>query len=300
MANINTNIENSSIDDKSFALLRTNPKLTSNAKLLVNDNGDLFLSSFRANKELSKIEYQKYAVSSDGRYSDDIAKFYKGLPSTQKYQVLRSNSDTTVFSDYKFQYEDQYQYGAIHNITKLYDEQYKIFAPIWLDKKIPTNFVVYRIEDVDYSVTFDENVQGQNSRIKELLKNATIVKTFDLSKSSNIGKYLNNHINDKLFPESALTINFTEGSQSTFNGIDLNNGGFVSRAEQLDKYYTQIDYPEIFSNEIITQGFERNEIAIANIINLEFLFDDINADNYTDILDYIQIHMKKDLLIVKE
>jgi hypothetical protein len=280
MANINTNIENSSIDDKSFALLRTNPKLTSNAKLLVNDNGDLFLSSFRANKELSKIEYQKYAVSSDGRYSDDIAKFYKGLPSTQKYQVLRSNSDTTVFSDYKFQYEDQYQYGAIHNITKLYDEQYKIFAPIWLDKKIPTNFVVYRIEDVDYSVTFDENVQGQNSRIKELLKNATIVKTFDLSKSSNIGKYLNNHINDKLFPESALTINFTEGSQSTFNGIDLNNGGFVSRAEQLDKYYTQIDYPEIFSNEIITQGFERNEIAIANIINLEFLFDDINADNY--------------------
>jgi len=280
MANINTNIENSSIDDKSFALLRTNPKLTSNAKLLVNNVGDLFLSSFRANKELSKIEYQKYAVSSSGRYSDDIAKFYKGLPSTQKYQVLRSNSDTTVFSDYKFQYEDQYQYGAIHNVTKLYDEQYKIFAPLWLDKKIPTNFIVYRIEDVDYSDTFTENVQGQNSRIKELLKNATIVKTFDLSKGSNLGTYLNNHINDKLFPESSLTVNFAEGSQTTFNGIDLNNGGFISKAEQLDKYYTQVDYPEIFSNEIITQGFERNEIAIANIINLEFLFDDINADDY--------------------
>jgi len=280
MATINTNIANGSIDDKSFALLRTNPKLTSNVKLLVDSTGEIFLSSFRANKELSRIEYQKYQLSANESYADDVAAFYRGLPSTEKYQTLRETSDITVFSDYKFQYEDQYQYGAIHNTTKLYDEQYRIFAPIWLEKKIPTNFIIYRIEDTDYSAQYEENVKGQNNRINELLKNATIVKTFDLSKNSNIGKYLNNYVNDKMFPISALSINFNEGSQSTFNGIDLANGGFASKAEQLDKYYTQVDYPEIFSNEIITQGFERNQIAIANIINLEFLFDDDRADDY--------------------
>lgn len=280
MTIINTDAVNNSIDNKSFALLRTNPKLTSNSKLLVNSNGDLFLSSFRANKELSKIEFQKYEIKSSGIYSIDIANFYKQLPLTQRYETLRASSDIALFSDYEFQYEDQYQYGAIQNTTKLYDEQYKIFAPIWLEKQVPTKFIIYRIEDVDYNTDYPENTTGQNSRILELLKNATIIKTFDLGKSSKIGEYLNTHVNDKRFPNSLLTVNFKEGSQSTFNGIDIVNGGFTVKTEQLDRDYIQVDYPEIFSNQTITNGFERNGIVSANIINLEFLFDDYTAENY--------------------
>ena len=41
---INNNITNTGVDNKSFALLRTNPKLTSNAKLVVDGEGELFLS----------------------------------------------------------------------------------------------------------------------------------------------------------------------------------------------------------------------------------------------------------------
>jgi hypothetical protein len=280
MATINTSIENNLIDNKSFAVLRTNPKLTSNVKLLVSSLGDLFLSSFRANKELSRIEYQKYEVNHTGRYSYDVASFYKGLPLTQRYQTLRTYPDTTVYSDYAFQYEDQYIAGAIQNSTKLYDEQYKIFAPLWLEKKIPTKFVIYRVENTDYSAIYPENNDGQTGRILELLKNATIIKTFDLGKSSKLGEYLNNHVNDKYFPLAPLSVNFKEGSQSTYNGIDIVQGGFTSKAEQFDKYYTQVDYPEIFSNEIITNGFERNGIVSANLINLEFLFDDADAVDY--------------------
>lgn len=280
MATINTSIENNLIDNKSFAVLRTNPKLTSNVKLLVSSLGDLFLSSFRANKELSRIEYQKYEVNPNGRYSYDIASFYKGLSLTQIYQTLRTYPDTTVYSDYAFQYEDQYIAGAIQNSTKLYDEQYKIFAPLWLEKKIPSKFVIYRVENADYSTSYPENNDGQTGRILELLKNATIIKTFDLGKSSKIGEYLNNHVNDKYFPIAPLSVNFKEGSQSTYNGIDIVQGGFTSKAEQFDKYYTQVDYPEIFSNEIITNGFERNGIVSANLINLEFLFDDTDAIDY--------------------
>jgi hypothetical protein len=280
MTIINTDAVNNSIDNKSFALLRTNPKLTSNLKLLVNSNGDLFLSSFRANKELSKIEYQKYDVKSSGIYSIDIANFYKNLPLTQRYETLVASSDITLFSEYEFQYEDQYQYGAIQNTTKLYDEQYKIFAPIWLEKQVPSKFVIYRVEDVDYKTDYTEDTAGQNSRILELLKNATIIKTFDLGISSKIGEYLNTHVNDKRFPNSALTINFKEGSQSTFNGIDIVNGGFTIKTEQLDRDYVQVDYPEIFSNQTITNGFERNGIISANIVNLEFMFDDYTAENY--------------------
>lgn len=280
MATINTSIENNSIDNKSFAILRTNPKLTTNVKLVVNSFGDLFLSSFRASKELSRIEYQKFELKSSGRYSYDVASFYRGLSSIEKYKVLRKFSDTTVYSDYQFQNEDQYHYGAIHNETKLYDEQYKILAPIWLERKVPSKFVVYRIEDVEYKKQYSDDTEGQNDRILEILKNATIVKTFDLSNSSKIGEYLSNHVNDRQFPKSAISVNFKEGSQSFFNGIDTVNGGFSSKAEQFDTYYSQVDYPEFFSNEIITGGFERNGLAIANVINLEFLFDDNAASDY--------------------
>lgn len=279
-ARINNDIANNRVDNKSFALLRTNPKLTTNAKLIVDSESNLFLSSFRASKELSSINYQQLPVNPAGVYSRDLAQFYRDIPLVDKYSVLRQYSDITVFSDYQYQYEEQYQYGAIHNSSKLYNEQYRIFAPIWLEKKIPSKFVIYRIYDVDYDNRYSEDTAGQNERITEILKNATIVKTFDLGINSPIGKYLNNHINDKLFPESAITVNFREGAESTFNGIDLDNGGFAKKAEQLDRDYTQVDYPEFFSNNIITQGFERNNLAIANIINLEFMFDDQGAENY--------------------
>lgn len=270
----------SPIENKSFALLRTNPRLTSNIKVIVDSNELMYFGAFKANKELAKVEFQKYPIKSSGRFANDIAKFYNNLPTSLRYQIFRKNSDLTIYSDYASQYETQYQYGTTSNSTKLYDEQYRIFAPIWLEKNTPNKFVIYRIEDVDYRADYAEDVSGQNSRIVDLLSKATIIKTYDLTKNTEIGKYIYNHVNDKGFPNAAITFNFQEGEKSTFNGIDINNGGFVSKAEVLDKSYTVIDYPEILSNETITRGFSRNDMVSANIMNLEFLFDDNTASNY--------------------
>jgi len=270
----------SPIENKSFALLRTNPRLTSNIKVIVDSNESMYFGAFKANKELAKVEFQKYPIKSSGRFSTDIAKFYNNVPTSLRYQIFRKNSDLTVYSDYARQYETQYQYGVTSNSTKLYDEQYRIFAPIWLEKNTPKKFVIYRIEDVDYREDYPENVAGQNSRIVDLLSKATIIKTYDLTKNTEIGKYIYNHVNDKGFPNAAITFNFQEGEKSTFNGIDINNGGFASKSEVLDKSYTTVDYPEILNNETITRGFSRNDMVSANIMNLEFLFDDNTASDY--------------------
>ena len=270
----------SPIENKSFALLRTNPRLTTNIKLVVDSKESIYFSAFKANKELSKVEFQKYPLKSSGSFANDISKFYKNMPNSLRYQIFRKSSDLTIYSDFVNQYETQYNYGVTHNTTKLYDEQYRVFAPIWLDKKTPSKFVVYRVDGVDYSNQYDENVQGQNGRIIELLKNATIIKTYDLSRSSEIGKYIYKHVNDKRFPNAPITLNFREDEKSYFNGIDINKGGFVNKAESLDASYTSVDYPEIFNNETITKGFSRNEIVSANIMNLEFLFDDSTAEDY--------------------
>lgn len=270
----------SPIENRSFALLRTNPRLTTNIKLVVDSNELIYFSAFKANKELSKVEFQKYPLKSSGSFSIDIAKFYKNIPNSLRYQIFKKSSDLTIYSDFANQYETQYQYGATHNTTKLYDEQYRLFAPIWLDKKTPNKFVIYRIEDVDYDKQYSEDVDGQNNRIIELLNRATIIKTYDLSRNSEIGKYIYKHVNAKGFPNSAITFNFKEGEKSYYNGIDIERGGFARKSESLDVSYTSVDYPEIYNNETITKGFSRNGIVSANIMNLEFLFDDDTAEDY--------------------
>jgi len=275
--NFNTNNKE---EESSFALLRTNPKLTSNLKLVVDSSEHIYLSAFKANKVLSKVEYQKFEVSDTGIYANDVARFFKGAPVNERFQTLKKHSDITPYSDYEYQYENHYNYGASFNSTKLYDEQYKIFSPIWLDRRIPKKFIVYRVSDVDYKNKYTEDTNGQNDRILELLESATIVKTFDLTRKSRIGKYLHSHVYDKGMPESAIEFNFSDSGAVLYRGIDSTKGGFVSKKDFIAEDYIQQDNLEINANEIITKGFERHGVISANLINLEFMFDDESAVNY--------------------
>lgn len=276
---IDFNIQNKE-ENSSFALLRTNPKLTSNLKLVVDSKEHIFLSSFKANRILSKVEYQKFELSSAGTYSNDVSRFFKGVPNNDRFQILRNQSDTTPYSEFSNQYENQYNYGASFNSTKLYDEQYKLFAPVWLDRRIPSKFVVYRVLNVDYKNKYKEDTEGQNSRILELLEYSTIVKTFDLTTKSKIGKYLNSHVFDKGMPESAIEFNFSEGGDVIYKGIDSNAGGFAFKQDSIAEDYIRKDNLEITANEIITSGFERHGLVSANLVNMEFMFDDEFAENY--------------------
>ncbi len=279
MAATNLQSQNNLVENKSFAILRANPKLSTNTKLVVDSSNDIYLSSFKANRTLSRAEYQKFELKESGNYSRDIARFFNKISKDDRYQVSRKNNDLTVYSDYASQYENQYTYGASFNSTKLYDEQYKILAPMWLDKVMPSKFIVYRVEGVDYEERYDKGIAGQNSRILDLLKDATIVKTFDL-KDSKVGSYLDNHVNNPLFPSSPLSFSFEEDEPCMYRGIDVVKGGFVSKPEYLEDEFYRKDSLEILSNELITEGFKRNGIAIANLMNLEFLFDDSTATDY--------------------
>lgn len=270
---------NNQIDDISFGILRTNPKLTTNVKLVVNSNGSLYMDSMESNTALSNTSFKKVPINPSGAYSLDISRFYNELPVNLRYEILRQDSDLSVFADYAKQYENQYQYGASFNSTKLYDEQYKFFAPIWLDKKVPSKFVIYRVDGTDYDSLFDNQLESQNKRIMSLLNKATIVKTFDLSENSSIGQYIRNHVNSSNFPFAPIAQNFETSEYTTYFGIDVVKGGFTQKREYTNADLI-IDKIEIFNNKILTEGFERNQLAIANLINLEFLFDDAKATNY--------------------
>ena len=123
-----------------------------------------------------------------------------------------------------------------------------------------------------------------------MLSKATIIKSFDLTNNSKLGAYLNSHIEDPLFPSSHLSFNFEIDEPTHFSGIDTMIGGFVNKTDYIDDDYIREDLPEILANNTITSSFERNGIISANVMNIEFLFDDEDASDY-NIYRYFGIYV---------
>jgi hypothetical protein len=254
-------------DNFSFGIIRTNPKLTTNVKLVVSSDGDLYLSSFDGiNTFISSKQYKNVKVSPNSLFNYDLHNFWgKGnTPLSYVYQV-KPTRDFTIKDDFKDQYEEVYNYGFEINRDPYHKEEFKIFAPLWLRRNLPDKFIVVRIDG--------PILNGVQS---DLLENSTIVKTFDL-KNSSLSTYLTNYINQEQFPQSSLFVDYTFTEFTKFVGISIKNGGFVQSGELSKDGYTK-DMPMIQFEEFITLGFERTGTVLANLMNLEFLFDDDAAD----------------------
>lgn len=291
MASINFDVYSNSFENKSQVVLRTNPDLTSNVKLVIDSDGSLYLDSISANRVLANKRYKKYSLDQNGHYAYDLAKFYKDTPIDRAFETLRMDSDNSVYRDYEKQYEEQYQYGARLNESKLFQNNIRFTAPLWLDKELPGYFVVYRIDEPVSQVALTDSYDGINARVMQMLKNATIVKTFDMGKGSQIGKYLNNYVNDAKFPHAPLTVSFDKADKTSWNGIDLVKGGFTSKGEYIYTDLVEKDRQEILNNQFITEGFKRNKMVCANLINVEFIFDDPNVEAY-DVNRYVGFYVR--------
>ena len=91
-------------------------------------------------------------------------------------------------------------------------------APIWLDKNIPSKFVIFRVND-PAALDFDSASNFNN--ITEILKNSEIIESFDLTRKSELGTYIRNHVQSESFPRTPINVNFDKNERTTFNGIDM-------------------------------------------------------------------------------
>lgn len=65
---------------ESFMLLRTNPKLTGNIKLVVDSDYDLYLDTFKVSNVLNDRIYRKHPISAEGNYARDVMQVFSKLP----------------------------------------------------------------------------------------------------------------------------------------------------------------------------------------------------------------------------
>jgi hypothetical protein len=115
---------------------------------------------------------------------------------------------------------------------------------------------------------------------KNILPKSSIVKTFSLDEKSQIGKYLRKIKKSPGYTQSLIDIKFEENSLSLYNGVSIKDGVYSKKGEYLNNLFTN-DSTIIEFEEYITDGFRRNGVISYNLLNLEFLFDDPEADLYS-------------------
>ena len=121
-------------DKASYSIVRTNPKLTGNVKL-VSNGLDLYLESFSANTELSSSTFKAFKISGEDTYYRDVWKFFQGgrFPPKLAYEVFQEFQDVSVLSQYQNQFEMFYSAGTRSIASNAYSEELGMLAPLWLN-----------------------------------------------------------------------------------------------------------------------------------------------------------------------
>lgn len=287
----------------SFGLIRTNPKLTTNIKIVADSKNLIYLESIDASPYLSRSIFKGYPISPNGSYSYDLKKFYSqsgvSIPESISYSIYEEDDSTVIKDRYKNQYDFTYGFGTLPKNSKLYTEEYGMFAPLWVEKdNLPDYFVIFKMDgpvtvnSKEYRESNPGNVNLDTDEVlrsltedpeyffENIVQKARVIKTFDLTDKSGLGKYIRNHVNDVNFPESSYFLSLEKDEISYWSGISYKDGGFAKKGSDIYNEYTLVDKTIIESEDFITDGFKRNSIVCANILNLEFLFDDEDQEKY--------------------
>ena len=285
----------------SFGLLRTNPKLTTNIKIIGDSNNKVYLESIDADPILSKSKYKGYEVTG-GSYFYDIHRFYDQgnlLPKSIAYKLFEEDESNDIKQEYHRQFDFTYGYGMTPKISRIYDEELSLFAPLWIEPdSLPDYFVIFKIDNpvtfntkdktivpdntnLDNAEFLDELITKPSNFFNNYVKDSRVIKTFDLTEKTELGTYIRKHAGHELFPESSTYINFEKNNLSYWSGMAYDEVGFCSRAKDLYTDYVLVDKTVTENDNFITMGFYENSLIHPNILNLEFLFDDIEQEEYS-------------------
>ena len=278
------------LDKASYSIIRTNPKLTGNVKV-VSDGTDIYLESFSANTRLSSQKFKAFKVDGTSTYDQDVFRFFDSgkFPLESAYEIFQEFEDTAVLSNYRNQYEMFYAAGTRSIASESYSQSLGTLAPLWLNEQMPSAFVIFRLDGpaaVNNIKAADENENSENAQTsvnfsKQVLENCTAIKTFDLTEGTALGSYIRNYRNQETFPEVPLNITWRRDEPILWNGISYKYGGFTSSGNFAYNDMIVKDSTIMQDDYLFTQGFQNNGILLANLLNLEFLFDDPTADEYS-------------------
>jgi len=268
--------------DKSFQLIRTNPRLTTNIKLVVDSNYNLYFESFDSSRELGNQKYKHYLLNKEAIIENEIPKFYAKLPKNIAFTPKSQGDADIMYSEYVQQFDNTYFSGANEVDDQWYKEEFEYFAPIHIKKgQIPKKFIILRVDDPSiYELVGDEYVIGELNKDNfrsEIINKWKCVSVFDLSNNTNIGKFFDRNINNNTrFPDFSFFFDIKPYNYSKWGGLEYETGVYkISEMFLDDKTFYENGHFNL--EEFITKGFEDNGLLYPYIFNIKFLFDDSPA-----------------------
>jgi len=258
---------------RSFSLIKTNVGLTSNVKITIDSNDNLYLDSINSNSILTNDKYKKFPFNKDSYYDSLLSKFYNGLNQENVFFIKNDNDNTIMYNSFDKQLDDIYISGA-ENIqeNKFYNEDFEYFAPLYVSKTgLPKYFIIFRIDGQGIT-----NLNKDNFK-EEYLTKMKVVEVKDLTSNSQLGQWLNlNIIRNTIFPNSGFEMDFRNLQFSYWNGIDYIKGIWKKQPYYFDEV---LEYENTFYDleKFIYDGFKNNNLVYSNILNFNFLFNDTPA-----------------------
>jgi hypothetical protein len=258
---------------KSFGILRTNVGLTTNVKVMVSSNYNLFLDSIDSDPQLSSSSFKKRQFGKNTYYDEVLPNFYNQLPTEIAYKVKYDDDNDNMFNTFEKQFDDTYQMGCRNILNnKNYSEEFECFAPLYLGcDRIPKYFIVLRIDGPGLV-----NLGKDNFRT-EIIDKLKCVTLFNLTKATPLGEWLDyNFVSNPDFPDTPFYMDFRSLEFSSWRGIDYEVGGYVSKSFFLDPV---LEYENNYFDfeKLVYDGYRNNKVVFPHILNLSFLFDDTPA-----------------------
>ena len=253
-------------------LIRTIPNLSGNVKMACalsnfnKINADFYECVVRYAKLLpiSNVLAQKQCEVNlmNSAYEFDLKMFYKMYSNTfYNTQFTYANNiygDGDLTKELKNRDKD-FEFGLKRiSYTKNGGSQFAFFAPIWIESQndLPDYFLLH--------INIDKYANTTQKTIKIKINDKEKTDKFNYL-SIYLNKYAKN-LNTSVIFCTPYT------NQATYFGIDLVNGGFVKKVDNIfgKNYKFQSSINKFDLN--ITEGFKRNKICIKQIIPLCFMF----------------------------
>lgn len=275
--------------DTSYLVLRTNPKFSGNIKLIADSSNFLYLDTIKVSDILNNKLYRKQKISGNSSLSSDIRKIFSSIPIGEIYKLDTDDTLNIAIpkTDLYKQYNLNYSYGARLFEDDLYDEDYAMFAPIWINNKLPDYFAIFRVPGVMNPETYPKINEKEDltGLADKFLRDGQLMKSWSIKEGTPIGTYLTNHLNELNHNISPMFLSLSDTNlkspdPNTWNGIAIDKGIITGRSETtffFDKNANNFTD----SNAFCSRGFERLNLLCPNLINMEYVFNDNDVSLYT-------------------
>ena len=272
--------------DTSYLILRTNPKFSGNIKLIIDSSNYLFMDTFKVSDTLSNKLYRKQQVSASSVMSGDIRRVYSSMPLGEMYRADAENTLDIAIpkTDLYQQYNLTYSYGARLFEDELYEEDYAMLAPLWINNTLPDYFAIFRLPGVFNEETYENDPNLANLAGK-FLEEGELMESWGIKEGAPLGTYLRNHLEElqKVISPMFLSLSdpdLKDPDPNTWYGMAVDKGIITGRSETTYFFDQKSDnFTDL--NAFSSQGFERLNLLCPNLINMEYAFNDPDVSLYT-------------------